>query len=161
MVYFIISYTVMLGQKVFCPLVSLNILYYETGLFICQEENVYFYVFSLYYSYNMHFYALKKHSLSIFPVITAVTGGSCNCGLLFAVHEKSPTSGITLSVGEFSFSYRFISILLLHFFSCRHFLFLHNTFECGGQTCQSLQIGRNNNLCCLSICQNTECLEAL
>jgi len=47
MAYFIISYTVMLGQKVFCPLVSLNILYYETGLFICQEENVYFCVFSL------------------------------------------------------------------------------------------------------------------
>ena len=47
MAYFIISYTVMLGQKVFCPLVSLNILYYETDLFICQEENVYFYAFSL------------------------------------------------------------------------------------------------------------------
>ena len=50
MVYFIISYTVMLGQKFFCPLVSLNSLYYETDLFICQEENVYFYVFSLQYS---------------------------------------------------------------------------------------------------------------
>ena len=37
----------------------------------------------------------------------------------------------------------------------------HNTFECGGQTCQSLQIGRNNNLCCLSICQNAKCLKAL
>ena len=45
--YFIIFYTVMLGQKVFCPLVSLNSLYYETDLFICQEENVYFYAFSL------------------------------------------------------------------------------------------------------------------
>ena len=51
--------------------------------------------------------------------------------------------------------------LFLSFFPCRAFLLFHDSLECGSQTCQSLQIGRNNNLRCFSIRQNTKCLETL
>ena len=147
------------GSKGFCPLVSLNSLYYETDLFICQEENVYF----TYFLYIIHIICIlctSKHSLSIFP-LSRLSPGALVTADFCSLSMKISHIRHHAFCGRILFSYRFISILLLHFFSCRHFLFLHNTFECGGQTCQSLQIGRNNNLCCLSVCQNTKCLKAL
>lgn len=86
--------------------------------------------------------------------LPATTESASGSSLRMQSNKNSPVSGMMRFTGESCF-------LFLSFFPCRAFLLFHDSLECGSQTCQSLQIGRNNNLRCFSIRQNTKCLETL
>lgn len=73
--------------------------------------------------------------------LPATTESASGSSLRMQSNKNSPVSGMMRFTGESCF-------LFLSFFPCRAFLLFHDSLECGSQTCQSLQIGRNNNLRC-------------